>query len=203
MLAALREQLVGSLQEVPEVMNFYIKNPPIFVDRTIQWITKTEQTLQKFRIPTSSLLATERGKILATLDGYRDPEVTDSKSTRKAMRATACLALSRIEPAIRADIHQIDEKFDHMRNKMAQLLAVSSSTSPIPLPPTEPKTLWLQKVWKNLAIQPETKGMYEYLNTALKYSDRLYLLEEVIDNLLSNGLPAQHTVPSPAKNSIE
>ena len=45
---------------------------------------------------------------------------------------------------------------------------------------------WLEKTWQGLAVTPETQTMYGYLEGALGKHDRLYLLGETVDNLLSS-----------------
>jgi hypothetical protein len=46
---------------------------------------------------------------------------------------------------------------------------------------------WLEKVWRGLETSNGTQGMYAYLNAALRPSDRLYLLDEIVTNLVQSA----------------
>ena len=183
MLALTREQLVEHLQEASALVDRYARNDWEFPTRVTAWMTEVETTLGRLRSPLVSLVAAERGKITAVDDGFRDPEI-EGVNQRKALKATATLALGRVEAALRDEIHRIDARFDEMRERLAQLLALASTSAPIPLPPTEPRQAWLDLVWSGLAVNGETRSLYSYLGAALAPSDRTYLLDEMIRNLL-------------------
>lgn len=185
MQAMIREQLVSALLQCPSLIDLYQKREPLFASRVIAWLSEVEKVLQQFRLPLAALVASERGRILAAGDGYRDLQVQGERlSPRKAGLATAFLALSRVQEELRRVIGEIDGKFELWREKIAQFLAVVTQKIPIPLPPGEPRPAWLGQVWTEMGASEETQGMYRYLNAAMPASDRLYLLEEVVGNLL-------------------
>ena len=187
MLFVTREKITIHLMEVGALVDLYQQKDPVFVERVISWLNRVEQSLQQFRNPLASFVAGERGKIIACKDGLREDKVEGAKlSTRKHMSATASLALSRCEEMLRAQVVDIDTKFDACREKMSQLLAVSSMQNPIPLPPTEPRQHWLRTVWSGLGRAEEAKGMFGYLNAMMSPSDRLHLLDELLRNMLSD-----------------
>lgn len=109
--------------------------------------------------------------------------------SRKAVRASAALALGRVEEALRSEVAAADARLAEGRERIAQLLAVATAAAPIPLPPTEPHNAWLGRVWRGLDVNGATHGMYAYLNAAFTASDRLYMLDEVVANLLAAGEP--------------
>jgi hypothetical protein len=132
----------------------------------------------------AAALATERARILAALDGHRPPEAEPGLPVRKLARSTASTALKTCEGKLNEAILVIDARLQLMREKLVQLLAVSSAHSPIPLPPTEPRSAWLAAVWKGLRVTNETLGLHRYLEGSLDPADRLHLLGEVLHNLL-------------------
>ena len=187
MLAALREHLVRELDQLPHIVSLYASKDAGFVDQSIEWLHGLEECLGRFRNPSSAHIAALRAKILATGDGYRHPSLMQIKSPRKAIRAAAGTAIEEAEITVRTEIRSIDDQFNSLREKMVQLVAVASVNKPIPLPPSEPRESWLRKVWHGLAGNGQTEGMYAYLNAALNLSDRLYLLDRIMENFVSNA----------------
>jgi len=190
MLAVTRETVLQLLDEVPRLADLYRDRDPAFRERVLDWLLRVEGKLSRLRNPLASLAAAQRTTILAVSDGLREPQIDASASVRKATRATVSLTLRRTEEALRDLIEATDRKLEEGREKMTQLLAVTTTTQPIPLPPTKPRQAWLERVWRSLETSNGTQGMYAYLNAALRASDRLYLLDEILDNLLS-GSPVE------------
>lgn len=186
MLALTREKLLTHIQEIPHLIDMYQKRDVFFIEKTIEWLHDTENSLLQLRNPLVSFVASERGKIVAIHDGYIDPDVIKNYSSkRKARSATVVLTISHVENVLQNLISEIDKQFDIWREKLVQFIAVATTNGSIPLPPTEPREAWLKKVWGNFSITPETQGMYNYLNTAMSQPDRIYLLNELIENLLN------------------
>jgi hypothetical protein len=186
MLVYTREKILGHLQETPALIDRYQRRDPAFPAAVLAWLAAIEETLGQLRLPLASLVAAERGRILAVGDGYRDPALLDERLTpRMATRAVASLALSRVQQALSARLAEIDAQFAAWREKMSQFLAIATTKVPIPLPPTEPRDAWLASVWKGLNVNGEVQGMYRYLGAAMQPADRLFLLDEVLGNLLA------------------
>ena len=186
MLALTREKLVTHLQKTPSLVDMYQQRNPAFVEKTVTWLAELEQILLQVRSPLASHVAAERGRILAVFDGYRDGQISTKRVTRrKASLATTMLVLGQVDTSIQKVLDDIDGKFAIWREKMAQFIAVATNSHPIPLPPTEPRQAWLREVWRQFAVTNETQGMYNYLNTVMSRSDRLYILDELVGNLLS------------------
>jgi hypothetical protein len=187
MLAFTRERMMDSLSQVSKLIDMYQRRESQFIEKTVAWLTAAEESLLQIKSPLASFVAAERGKLLAASDGYINHEINPGRhSNRKTQAAMAALVLSRVELAVRNQIVHIDEKFDALREKMIQFVAVSTANgSPsYTLPaPFEPREAWLKTVWESLKVSAETANMRNYLNTALTPSDRLYLLDSFIDNL--------------------
>jgi hypothetical protein len=191
MLLLTRESLVSHLLELSEVIDLYATGDPRFIPECSSWLHKVEGTLGKLRSPLVSKAATERGRLLAYMDGYREAGApVRQHSSRREVRAAAWSALSSTEAVLRAAVTEIDGRLAGLREKLAQYLAVSSSAQPLPLPSDgEDRNDYLRRVWSSLSAGPETKNMRSYLCASLAQSDRMLLLGEVVDNLLSTGSP--------------
>jgi hypothetical protein len=103
--------------------------------------------------------------------------------------ATAWHALSRCQEEIRREVHGIDLQFETWREKLAQLLAITSAASAIPLPSRESHNAWLAEVWNGVGAVDEGRAMYRYLSAAMKPADRLALLDDLLRNLLEPPSP--------------
>jgi hypothetical protein len=181
----LREQLLEHLVQLSSVIDRYASGDPYFVEKAIDWISDVEATLSRFRQRDTSLLAAQRGMIQASYDGYYDPALDAAQtSKRKAVRATTAACLARVESAVRTHVQVIDDSLEPLRLKMAQLISVASAVEPIPLPPTEPRTEWVKQVWSGLNVNGEMKPMHSYIAASLSPVDRLFILDELLRNLL-------------------
>lgn len=188
MLTILREQLLNHLIQLTDVINTYQNHDSNYAQKALKWLEDTEKTLQQNRNPASSCLAISRAKIMAANDGLCDRSISNNGFTkRQIMRATVSLSLDEAEQKLSLIINDIDTKIDIWTDKMSQFLAVATANSPIPLPPTEPRSNWLNNIWNKFNISPELHGMYAYLNAAMSKTDRQYVLGNVINNLLSNS----------------
>ena len=188
MLAYTREQIITHLHELPSLINMYQEQDFRFIEKSIQWLVSVENTLIALRNPLASYVAVERGKIIASHSGYQNENISpEHLSKRKIRMATTALVLSEVEESLHQIVIDIEKQFSIWREKMAQFVAVATNNNSgaIPLPPTEPRNEWLKSSWANFAVSPETQGMYNYLNTAMSQSDRLYLLNELIENLIN------------------
>jgi hypothetical protein len=184
----LRQELLEHLAQLPSVLDLYRDASPSFILEAVAWLASMEATLLRFRSPKASLIAAERGLILATADGYRDPQVAGGGqgSSRRGARATAVVSLGRAEAAVRSQIEAINEQLDAMKVKLAQLLVIASSVRPLPMPGSEAHTQWLTNVWAGLAVSEETRRMQAFIATSLATVDRLYLLDELLLNLVAS-----------------
>lgn len=184
MLALTRETLLNRLELLPGLMDAYQQRSFSFPEEAIIWLAETENALMRLRHPLVGLLASERAKIAASQDGVIDTEIRIERlSKTKCRMGTAVVCLNRAQKSMTESIAVIDKQLGSWKEKMAQFLAVATTKQPIPLPPTEPKRSWLLSIWSGFEINGEIQGMYQYLNTTMDISDRLFILEELIDNL--------------------
>ena len=185
MLALTREMLNSHLQKMSGLIDLYERRDSLFIHNTVTWLADLEKILQQTRNPLVSFVAVERGKVLAITDGYRDPSIPENHTTkRKAGFVSTMMVLGRVEAGLLKMLDDIDTKFGIWREKMAQFIAVATNSHPIALPPTEPHQTWLEEVWGTFSVTAETQSMYNYLNTVMDKSDKLYLLGELLDNIL-------------------
>lgn len=188
MLVATREIILEKLLYLPHLVDAYQRNEVGFVVQTNTWLQELEQALSRLRSPLTSLVARERARIVAALDGFREPTLGEGKmSRRRVINITTSQVLGEVEVGLATQLQDIDRKFDVWRDKLAQFISVASTVKPIPLPPSEPRREWLQKIWKSWQDIEDVKAMYRYLNTVMASADRIHLLGELLDNHLSDN----------------
>jgi hypothetical protein len=186
-LALTREMALSRLLEVPRLVDLQRGRDPAFPEQVLAWLGRVEEDFQRLRSPVVALVAGQRAALLAAADGLRDPQLAPGTPARKAARAATALCLGRVEAALRQTEAETQARLDQAREKLVQLLAVASAGKPLPLPEGAPREAWLARVWRELGGNPATQSLYAYLSAALRPSDRLYLLGDVLDNLLANG----------------
>jgi hypothetical protein len=186
MLALTREKLIAHLQGLPPLIDRYQRRDPSFGEEAAKWLASVEQTLLQFRSPLASLVSVSRGRIHAVADGYRDPTImVDHRNRRKSGSATILLVVGHVEGVLRGRVNDIDAKLDDWRAKMAEFLAVATSNGSDLPQPTEPREAWLQTVWRSFSVSGEAQRMYNYLNVSMSRFDRLYVLNELVENFLN------------------
>ena len=187
MLLLTRHMLNEHLQTLPVLTDLYAAHDSRFVAESLSWLAEVEQSLLRLRLPLAGMVASARGQVLATKDGYRERElVADSANSRQAQRAVTTVVLNRVEAALRRVIDERDAQISGLKEKMAQLLAVASAVRPIPAPDGQPHEAWLRDLWSSIPVTNETAGMYTYLNASTPHEDLLPLLDELLKNLLAS-----------------
>lgn len=191
MLGILRESLLARLAQASPLVDLYRTGDSEFVARVIQWLESTEAELLKLRSPLASLCSSERARLLATADGFRDGQLSEAeRRPRRAARATAALSLSRVVDAFRAKITEIDSRLDQLREKLAQMIALGSAAGVLALQPIEPRAVWFHLFWDNLGTVAEGQALFTYLSAQLGPTDREYLLNEILDNGVLGNPPS-------------
>lgn len=187
MLLVTREKILELLLRIPGLTDRYARQEADFVPGVVAWLSDCERTLQSLRHPLAGFVAGERGLLLATADGAAQENMRpEGRSRRKIQRVAAARALARVEDRLQGVVQDIDSRFEIMRDKLAQLLAVASAHQPIAMPVAgQQRQDWLEQTWQGLSLTPETQTMYSYIQGALGKHDRLFLLGETVDNLLN------------------
>ena len=194
MLAIERELIITSLAELAGLVDRYQRGDPDFVPAVLSHLDALEQRLSRLRSSHVGLPAAARVAIVAAADGGAPEGETPPRrsAARRAARVAAADALRRIEEVLHGRLAQIDGRFDQLREKLNQLLAVTTPSRPIPLPPREPRSAWLADIWASVGTVPEARSMFHYLGASLSRLDREYLLGDAIENLIDALQP-----PSP------
>jgi hypothetical protein len=185
MLSVQWEQLTEHFGKLGPIVDCYRQGDPRYTAEAMAWIEALEALLVRFRRPEAAQVSSERAQLQAVMDGYRSPGFEPGLSQRRAERAATARALANIEVVMRERLGVIEKRLGEFRQSIAQLLAVSSQLNPIPMPSGEPRTEWLKKVWHGLMLSNELRQMYAYINGSLALVDRLYLLDDVLTNLLA------------------
>lgn len=186
MRAFIREKILEELIDSAKLITEYQQKSPDFVVNTIRWCQSLEEFFIKIRHPASGIISSERGKLLAVMEGYKHEESPSQHSKRKA---AAFQALESIE-VINQNLHQvmieIDTQFNAWREKVAQLIAITSSKHPIEIQGQEITNAALKHIWNQLGKNQETINMFQYLSAAIPQTDLFYLLRDIMINFLSN-----------------
>jgi hypothetical protein len=188
-LVITREMLVQRLLELPALASAYADQEPWFNDRLVSWVEAVEAALIRLRHPMAGHIAVQRSTLTAAIAGHCEAQVSGGRSRRRQLLQAASLStMQEVESSLQKVVAEADVRLDATREKMVQLLAVSSVGRPIPVPDGKSREEWLTRVWRSVGENSETRGMYNYLQAATTPSDLHHLLAEVLENLL--GLPS-------------
>lgn len=154
-----------------------------YQSEVLDWLDNTGEALKRLRHPLAGMVAAKSALVTAASQGYRPDGVAEQTSRRNAVRVTCALIVDEITAELASIVSDTDKFFTEMADRMAQLLAVATPEAPIPLPPTEPRSAWLDKVWLTLGQNSATGSMHAYLGARLSRTDRHYLLDDLIGNM--------------------
>ena len=186
MLAYTRELLIDKLAELSELQSDFNKTGQI---QAIEpWLTELEESIGRLRNPLSSVVANTQSEIRAIWGGFRKDGIDASLPPKKARRIAVSLALVQLSEAITSEVLTIDQKFEMMSDKLAQLLAGASALSPLPAPDNGNIDKWKNDVWKVLGQHEATLGMYTYLSSSLARADREYILGSMLSRLAEDDV---------------
>lgn len=189
MQAVIREKALTVLAEVPALVDAYQSLDSRFIPSAQQWLSEAEKQLGPHRLASVSRLASLRGLIAASGDGYCDEAVerASTRSTRKQQRATVMRIVQEAEELLRTEVVRIDSRFDELRDKLSQLLAVASSKQPLDIqsPLTEPV---LDRLWQQALSLQDNPTLGFYLQAQLSDVDRRYLLQDLASRLLRGAV---------------
>jgi hypothetical protein len=184
MLAYTREFLIDKLIELGGHQKEFNRTGQI--DTLEIWLAGLEEDLGRLRHSLSPRTANAQSELRAIWDGFRKEGIDDSIPLRKARRIAVSLTLVEFSEMLSEEVMNIDQKFEVMSDKLAQLLAAASALSPLPGPNGD-MALWKQEVWVDLGKHEATQGMYTYLTSSLARADRDHLLDAMLSRLAANG----------------
>ena len=185
MQSVLKEIIITQLMLLPALSDKYLAQESSYVVDAAQWLKNTEIKLAPLRSPLVSTLSSLRGLIEACDDGYQDPSVqSHSRSKRKGKRAFVAATLSKAEQQLNEELQRIEQHFSEANDKLAQLLALGFAKQPLPIPETL-TTHYLDSIWQTLGEHTDTQTMFLYLQARYSATDRRYLLQQLLHNMLA------------------
>ncbi|MEO2266534.1 hypothetical protein [Pseudoalteromonas pernae] len=184
MQSVIKETIIAQLLLLPQLSDKYLAQDPSYVFDVALWLKQTELKLEPMRSPLVSTLASLRGLLEASDDGYEDEKINNSsRSKRKGKRALAASLLTQADTILNTELERIDTRFSAANEKLAQLLALVFAKQPMPIVQNM-TTAYLNSIWQTLGEHPETKSMYLYLQASLSATDRRYLLQHLLINMI-------------------
>jgi len=183
MQAFLREKLVDSLVRCGKLVDAFQAKEVSFLPDTLSWLKDLEDTLSRLRHSLAGAIASERKRVVASGEKANRPKGV-SKSKYQVQEAAVALGIA--EERLREVVVQIDSKFDGWREQIAQLAAIASQFEPIEISNPNLPESELRKIWQQMGKREEGRSMHQYLSASMPRSDLMYLLRDVVANLLAN-----------------
>lgn len=180
MLAYTREFLIDKLNELSVFQKEFNRSGQL--EALDDWFSELEEGIGKLRNPLSTSVANTQSELQAIIGGFRKEGIEEALSLRKAKKIGISLTLVEFGETLTAEVVSIDQKFEVMSDKLAQLIAGASSISPLPVYNSN-MTKWRTEVWGELGKHEATQAMYVYLTSSLAKADRDYLLDTMLTRL--------------------
>lgn len=180
--------LAAALADVSEV---YRTDSFRFVDAYLAWLKQAENDLLSTRSPICVLLQAESTLVASVMDGHRPEHLEAGRSLKRCQRAVAAQSLERVSREIYSTIGRIDHLLDEMEEKLCHAIAVLASKNPDTYERLTPSQKGVDMIWSMLSMAPETIPIYSYFCAKLSLTDRNYLLEGIIQNILNNRIVAR------------
>lgn len=187
MQCILREKLIALALKLGEVSNIYRVDSSRFVELYFTWLDEAEKELSKLRTPLSILLQAEKSSLTSVLDGFQPEHIQAGKSVRKYLRAFAAQSLEKISKEIYSKIESIDNSLDQVNEKLCHAIAVIASKKPDLYNTIQVNQQGIDLIWQTLSEMPETIPMYNYFCAKITLTDRNYLLQDIIQKIISNN----------------
>ena len=182
-----KEKIIQQLMELTSLTEKYMAMDPSYTPNVLAWLQETERKLEPLRLPLVSRLSSLRGLLIASGDGYQTPNISSNTvSKRKARRALTAHIVSESEQVLREEVDIIDHGFSELIDKLSQLLAISFAQQELPVTPQVTMS-YIDNIWRMLGDNLETKSMYRYIQARIGETDRRYLLQSLLDNMLSHN----------------
>lgn len=186
MRAIAKEKIIHQLMQLSNLTDNYMQLDPVYPQKCLSWLLDTEKHLEPLRLPLVSRLSALRGLLIASDDGYQSPDIAgSSRSKRKAKRAMSAYIINQAEQALREEVEQTDLQFSELIDKLSQLLAIRFAQQELPNTPQMTMT-YVDNIWQMLGDNQETKSMFRYIQAKIGETDRRYLLQSLLDNMLSH-----------------
>jgi hypothetical protein len=186
MRAIAKEKITEQLMQLTALTEKYMSMDPAYSSNVLNWLQQTERQLEPLRLPIVARLSALRGLLIAGDDGYQISNISETKqSKRKTKRALTAYILSESEQLLREEVDVIDHGFSELIDKLSQLLAICFAQQELPATPQVTMS-YVDNIWQMLGNQAETKSMYRYIQARIGETDRRYLLQSLLDNMLSN-----------------
>lgn len=191
------EKITEFLATLSPLIDEYKAGNYAFAVRAIDWLQGAEDLMSSLRLPEGAEMSSLRGQILKAGDIAKDDEGRRTRAAiRRSCNAAAADALERAECILRRRVVEADEKLQHFEEKLSEAVTAAVLVEAFPYPPVAPRQAWLEQVWSGLSRHQSIRPTTIYLATSLLASDRLYLLDRIMNRLFQSSASVMASKPA-------
>jgi hypothetical protein len=181
MLVRQQIALERALDEVSALLLLNVQDRPEFVEQAMPWFATAAKQTGQLPAHVRSAIAREAAFAAASARGYRDASLPANLHGRRAQAATMALCLARVEMALQEHLKTVRQRVTDAREKIVQLLAVTSKAHALELTQGKDPSLLAIELWRAVSSNgPETTAMVNYLRFAISATDRLLLMRDIL-----------------------
>ncbi len=180
-----KELIYNELQKIGNLISLFQKRDSNFTRESVLFLENLEHDLQKIRSPLASFASTQRGRLIACIEGRRDSSIGETtKSKIKLQSITASIVLENVECELRQAFMDFQNKIDGVREKVTQVVTVGTAMEIIPEDVGTYSEEIKRQLWQSLGQLNETKGIHAFLMVNTSAIDLFSIFEDVLDNLI-------------------
>lgn len=196
------EKISDFLSTLSPLIDEYKAGNYAFAVRAIDWLQAAENLMSSLRLPEGAEMSSLRAQILKAGDIAKDDEGRRTRSAiRRSCNAAAADALERAESILRRRIVEAEEKLQHFEDKLSEAVTAAVLVEAFPYPPQEPRQMWLEQVWAGLTRHQSIRPTTIYLATSLLASDRLFILDRIMNRLFQSSTAVM--APRPVDDGMD
>jgi hypothetical protein len=180
------EDIVSLLQEVPALVDRLEARHSGFADEVLEWLKKSEKTLENNRLPVVSQVSTCRATLIEAGRGIQsDDIVIAGRSTvRKIQEGTASLVLKRSSDLLHAEIAERQVAFQEAERIARQILTVAEAKGMIDAcNGTRSHQAMLSCLQEKVATDQDLASVYLHLVALVGKTDVLIFFDRALVSL--------------------
>ncbi|TCP25025.1 hypothetical protein EV195_10456 [Tenacibaculum skagerrakense] len=162
------------LSKISNIVNLLEKKSSASTKTLKNWLSETEELLQKLSIPESSMFAVKRGELSTFI-----PQ--DTRNKRKELYYFSANLLTGAQENIWSVYQKHKEKLDNATQLIHQLLQIIYQSNQFKYDANEDFTLFIHQVWEFCCAHEQLKPLTLQILTLINKTDVLLVLAKEIE----------------------
>lgn len=183
----IRDDLQQLFEKIPQLINSYEVQVPLFVQAVKHWFEEAEKILKSHQVPQFSELAAMRGCITAAEQGVRDNSFLVENNVRitKSAPAIAIISLKRAQDILHMILDPVNRSLEEAKKLIRGIVIIAAQLEFIDKysDPEGGLTVSVRELWELLATKDNIREALTRVLTIVSFYDAVILMAECLDEL--------------------